>query len=82
LSGFPERLTFELCKKLELSYLQPTTSPLVKVLSQPERRYMPWIGSSILGSLSWFQEKWFAKENYDELGPSGLTFNLDIEIPE
>eukprot|EP01088_Endostelium_zonatum_P016334 TRINITY_DN4386_c0_g1_i1.p1 TRINITY_DN4386_c0_g1~~TRINITY_DN4386_c0_g1_i1.p1 ORF type:complete len:501 (+),score=160.22 TRINITY_DN4386_c0_g1_i1:251-1753(+) len=35
-----------------------------------DRRYSAWVGGSILGSLSTFQQMWLSKEEYDESGPS------------
>jgi hypothetical protein len=40
------------------------------ILHSPERKYSTWIGGSILGSLSTFQQSWISKEEYDESGPS------------
>ncbi|GFN80563.1 actin [Plakobranchus ocellatus] len=42
----------------------------VRVIAPPERKYSVWIGGSILGSLSTFQQMWITKEEYDECGPS------------
>ena len=47
-----------------------TAGRVVKVIAPPERKYSVWIGGSILGSLSTFQQMWFSKEEYDESGPS------------
>ncbi|KAJ3544611.1 hypothetical protein NMY22_g2717 [Coprinellus aureogranulatus] len=41
----------------------------VKITAPPERKYSVWIGGSILGSLSTFQNMWISKEEYDESGP-------------
>ncbi len=38
------------------------------VVSPPERKYSAWIGGSILGSLSTFQEMWISKDEYNESG--------------
>jgi len=35
-----------------------------------DRRNLPWLGGSILASLSTFAERYISKENYDEHGPS------------
>lgn len=53
----------------ELDSLVPA-SIKVKVIAPPERKYSVWIGASILGSLSTFQQMWISKEEYDECGPS------------
>ena len=53
----------------ELSILAPITMK-VQVISPPERRCSVWLGGSILGSLSTFQQMWVLKQEYDECGPS------------
>ena len=53
----------------ELSNLAPITTK-VRVISPPKRNYSVWIGGSILGSLSFFQQIWISKQEYDECGPS------------
>ncbi|XP_078690966.1 actin, cytoplasmic 3-like [Branchiostoma floridae x Branchiostoma belcheri] len=52
----------------EMSDMAPSTMK-VKIIAPPERKYSVWIGGSILGSLSTFQEMWISKEEYDESGP-------------
>ena len=42
----------------------------IKIIAPPERKYSVWIGGSILGSLSTFQQMWISKQEYDESGPS------------
>jgi len=61
--GFGERL------HKELFALAPMSAK-IKVIADKDRKYGPWIGGSILGSLPEFQSKWISKENYDECGPS------------
>merc|ERR1712087_818161 len=56
------RLTKELTAKAPASIK-------VKVVAPPERKYIVWIGGSILSSLSTFQEMWITKDEYDESGP-------------
>ena len=63
--GINERLT------KELDRLTPPSST-VKVVTPPERKYSVWIGGSILASLNTFQEKWYTRDDYDELGPEGI----------
>ncbi|KAH9488597.1 Actin-3 [Bulinus truncatus] len=53
----------------ELTALVPP-SMKVKVIAPPERKYSVWIGGSILGSLSTFQQMWISKQEYDDSGPS------------
>merc|ERR1711920_995168 len=52
----------------EITALAPSTIK-VKIIAPPERKYSVWIGGSILGSLSTFQNLWVTKEEYDESGP-------------
>ena len=53
----------------ELKVLAPDKVS-IKVIAAPERKYMAWIGGSILSSLSTFEEMWILKEEYDQAGPS------------
>jgi len=52
----------------EISSLAPI-SMKIKIVAPPERKYSVWIGGSVLGSLSSFQEMWISKQEYDESGP-------------
>ena len=61
-SGLPERLTKEITEKA------PGTMK-IKVLAPPERKFLVWIGGSILASLSTFQAMWITKAEYLETGP-------------
>jgi len=61
--GFPERLEKEM-KGVALGNVQ------VKILAGQNRKYAPWIGGSILGSLETFQEMWVNKHEYEEIGPT------------
>ncbi|OWF48762.1 Actin, nonmuscle [Mizuhopecten yessoensis] len=54
--------------KKELDGIVPSNMK-VKVIAPPERKYSVWIGGSILGSLSTFQQMWISKQEYDECGP-------------
>ncbi|XP_037802909.1 actin-85C-like [Penaeus monodon] len=60
--GFADRMQREICA------LAPGQIK-VKIVAPPERKYSVWIGGSILGSLSTFQELWITKEEYYEAGP-------------
>eukprot|EP01125_Pyxidicula_operculata_P019969 TRINITY_DN7271_c0_g2_i1.p1 TRINITY_DN7271_c0_g2~~TRINITY_DN7271_c0_g2_i1.p1 ORF type:complete len:1174 (-),score=286.61 TRINITY_DN7271_c0_g2_i1:74-3595(-) len=62
INGLAERLSKEVSSLAH-------SSMKVKIIAAPERRYSPWIGASILGSLSQFMEMLIAKEDYDETGP-------------
>lgn len=42
----------------------------VRVVAPPERKYLVWIGGSILSSLSTFQSMWITREEYLESGPN------------
>lgn len=60
-SGFADRLQAALEKR----------HGAVRVIAPPERKYTPWIGGSIIGSLSTCP--WISKECYDETGPRILS---------
>ncbi|XP_011784887.1 PREDICTED: actin, alpha skeletal muscle-like [Colobus angolensis palliatus] len=49
--------------------LAPSTMK-IKIIAPPERKYSVWIGTSILASLSTFQQIWISKQEHDESGPS------------
>lgn len=53
---------------VELSSLVPT-SMRIRVSAPAERKWSVWIGGSILGSLSSFQQMWITKDEYDTHGP-------------
>ncbi len=53
----------------ELTNLAPN-SMKIKIIAHPERKYSVWIGGSILGSLSTFEQMQISKQEYDEAGPS------------
>ena len=42
----------------------------VKVNSPQERKYSVWIGGSILSSLSFFENMWITRQEYEENGPT------------
>ena len=44
----------------------------IKVVASPERLYSPWIGGSIVGSLSCFMGKVLSRKMYQELGPKAI----------
>ena len=60
--GLQERLS------REIEALAPSNAR-VNVFALPERKYLVWIGGSILASLSSFQQMWLSKSAYDECGP-------------
>jgi len=53
----------------ELTALAPSTVR-VKVLASPERKFMVFMGGSIVSGLSTFQSMWVTKDEYDEAGAS------------
>ncbi|KAJ6245966.1 actin-42a [Anaeramoeba flamelloides] len=61
--GLDERLEMEITK------FAPQNTK-VKIIAPPERKYLSWIGGSILATLSKFQEMWISKEEYEEYGPT------------
>ena len=62
-NGLAERMQKEI-RALAPQSMKP------KVIAPPERKFSVWIGGSILGSLSTFQQMWITKTEYDESGPS------------
>ena len=60
-AGFAERFD------KELKALAPSSTK-TKVIAPPERMCSSWIGGSILGSLSAFQDIWISKQEYEEAG--------------
>ncbi|CAK9033308.1 Actin, partial [Durusdinium trenchii] len=55
--------------ELELKALAPQKIH-VKVVANPHRRYIVWMGASILSKLSTFSAMLIGKAEYDELGPA------------
>lgn len=51
----------------ELQTLIPSTTK-VNVVGPPERQFLPWIGGSILSSLTTFQAMWISKSDFQEHG--------------
>eukprot|EP01084_Bolivina_argentea_P170279 295070_1 len=65
--GMSDRLTFEIPKLLSYGARE---SMQIKVYAPPERKYLTWIGGSILCSLSTFEDMWITKDEYPGSGPS------------
>lgn len=61
--GISERLN------KEMTNLAPPTMK-IKILAPQERKFLVWIGGSILSSLSSFQNMWISKAEYNESGSS------------
>ena len=59
--GIPERMHREVEDQCGNRY---------RTIADPHRINAAWIGGSILGSLSMFQEIWISKQEYDECGPN------------
>ncbi|OIS98499.1 actin-7 [Nicotiana attenuata] len=53
----------------EITGLAPSRMK-IEVVAPPERKYIAWIGGSILASLSTFEKVCITKGEYDEIGPS------------
>ena len=60
--GIAERL------QKEITAMAPS-SMKVKLIALPERKWMVWMGGSILSALGTFQQMWITKQEYDETGP-------------
>lgn len=61
--GISERLN------KEITNLSPPAMK-VKILAPQERKFLVWIGGSILSSLSSFQNMWITRAEYNETGAS------------
>jgi len=59
--GIAERLS------KELTNMAPSAMK-IKVIAPAERKFLVWIGGSILSSLSTFQTSWITKQEYQETG--------------
>lgn len=46
---------------------------VVRIKALPERRYLSWIGGSILASLTSYQDSWITSAYYDEHGPDRVA---------
>jgi len=51
----------------ELQSLIPSSTK-ISVVGPPERQFLPWIGGSILSSLTTFQAMWITKSDFQEHG--------------
>lgn len=61
--GFSQRL------QNELNYISDKAVSIT-LKEKPYRKYISWIGASILASLSSFEQKWITKSEYLEHGPA------------
>jgi len=60
-SGFQQRALWELSN---------TMGGGVRVLAKPERKYLSWIGTSIVATLSTYQDSWMSAGEFAEVGTS------------
>jgi len=61
IKGLDERL------KIELGKLAPDSSN-IRIYGQDERRFVCWMGASVLAELEDFRREWITREEYDEHG--------------
>jgi actin beta/gamma 1 len=66
-AGLPERIENEI-----IGIAPPTMN--IKVITPPERKYVVWIGSSILASFTAFPQMVIMHEEYSDPGP-GIVHN-------
>jgi len=67
--GLADRLKQEIESMVLLAY--PDSLKInVNIIAPPERKYSTWIGGSIFGSLSTFNNNCITKQDYDESGPN------------
>lgn len=52
-----------------ISALAPRDTKIT-VIANPERKFLPWIGGSVMASLPTFEDMWISKEEYNETGPA------------
>ncbi|KAK2103637.1 hypothetical protein P7K49_017493 [Saguinus oedipus] len=53
----------------EITALAPSMMK-IKIIAPAKHKYSMWIGSSILASLSTFQQMWISKQEYQDSSPS------------
>jgi len=66
---------FELRLADELSKLTPS-SVNIKIEAVKERKYLVWIGGSIMAGLNTFQDMWIDRKAYQDIGMTALIKNL------
>ncbi|KAJ3443864.1 actin-10-related [Anaeramoeba flamelloides] len=69
--GLQERLTHE------LNLFWAENAPEIKVIAPPERKFLAWVGGSILSELNKLQNKWFTKAEYNENGSSYVNIKCN-----
>lgn len=65
IQGLKERLTYQ------LNDLVPAGMS-VSIEAPPQRQHAAWLGGAILGSMNNFSSMCFTKEEYEEIGPTGI----------
>lgn len=55
--------------KKEIVDLTPSVKK-INIIASSERKYLGWIGGSVVACLSSYQDLWVTKKNYEEHGPS------------
>eukprot|EP01084_Bolivina_argentea_P310372 537063_1 len=71
--GFTDRLSHEI-KQLAYHNVK------VKGVAPPDRKYSVWIGGSILSAMSYFQNLWITKDQYDERGPGIINVSRRTDV--
>lgn len=71
LPNFPERL------RMELMSLAPA-SVNIRMISPPERKYLPWIGGSILACITVGQNQVTTRDSWNESGPESLRARVPL----
>uniref|UniRef100_A0A6B2LTU7 Actin n=1 Tax=Arcella intermedia TaxID=1963864 RepID=A0A6B2LTU7_9EUKA len=63
-------LLFGMARRLHKELIKlGTEGSCVNVIAPLNRKYLVWVGGSVLASLPLFQHIWTTKEQYDESGP-------------
>ena len=68
LPGFDERLKEELLKLCPMQFVTPIIKS--KIVAPYDRKYLAWVGGSMLASASNFQDMCVSKAEYEECGPA------------
>ncbi|XP_054161007.1 actin, clone 302-like [Oppia nitens] len=69
-TGLADRMQKEMQSLAQSSSSSSLSSMNIKIIAPPERKYSVWIGGSIVGSLSCFQQMCITNHEYHESGPS------------
>eukprot|EP01084_Bolivina_argentea_P129916 229401_1 len=71
--GFDKRL------RKEIKMLAPNKQ-IINVISKENRKYLSWIGGSIFISTKEMNDKWITKYEYEDYGPSIVSWNDDEQL--